>query len=330
MRISFEEISATLSEILTRYGFTLEKSGLIADVFARSSLDGVYSHGLNRFPRFIENLKDKVVNPEAEPIREAYFGSLERWNGNLGAGILNALHSMKRASAIASESGIGCVSMANTNHWMRGGTYGWLAADMGYIGICWTNTSPNMVAWGSQNSLLGNNPLVIGIPRTEGHIVLDMALSQYSYGRIQNHARKNQDLPFPGGFDERGNLTTNPAAILNTEKTLPIGYWKGSALSFVLDLIAAMLSLGDPTIRIGKRKTECGLSQVFIAINIQWLDPDYLKNLTDEVVKNLQIPNSSDDSGPFYPGENTHRRRIENQRLGVPVEPEIWNAIKQL
>ena len=59
---------------------------------------------------------------------------------------------------------MGAIALANTNHWMRGGTYGWQAAEAGLFGICWTNTLANLPAWGTASPVLGNNPLVIGIP----------------------------------------------------------------------------------------------------------------------------------------------------------------------
>ena len=104
--------------------------------------------------------------------------------GGGGPGNLNAQASMSRAMALGREHGIGCVALGNTNHWMRGGTYGWQAADAGMIGICWTNTLANLPAWGAKMPGLGNNPLVIAVPRPEGHVVLDMAMSQFSYGAL--------------------------------------------------------------------------------------------------------------------------------------------------
>ncbi|STM18251.1 2,3-diketo-l-gulonate reductase [Escherichia coli] len=49
---------------------------------------------------------------------------------------------MDRAIELAADHGIGLVALRNANHWMRGGSYGWQAAEKGYIGICWTNPSP--------------------------------------------------------------------------------------------------------------------------------------------------------------------------------------------
>src|ERR1700674_2717218 len=132
---------------------------------------------------------------------------------------------MDRANALSREQGMGCVALANTNHWMRGGTYGWQAAEAGVIGICWTNTLPNLPAWGAATPRLGNNPLVIAVPRGRNagaHVVLDMAMSQFSYGALASYRMRGESLPVPGGFDAEGLLTRDPAAIAASRRPLPI------------------------------------------------------------------------------------------------------------
>ncbi len=331
MRISFKEIQGTLNNILLKHGFIQEKAGILSKVFTESSLDGVYSHGLNRFPRFINNVKDGIVKIDAEPEKIKDYGNIEQWNGNLGPGILNALSCMSGAMKIAGSAGIGCVALSNTNHWMRGGTYGWQAADNGFIGICWTNTQPNMLAWGGKDPVLGNNPLIIAIPRKKGNIVLDMAMSQYSYGKMQTYAHEGKELEFIGGLDLNGLPTKDPQEIISNESALPIGFWKGSGLSFVLDIMAAVLSKGDTSVRVGSRSEEYGLSQVFMAISTEWLDNKFSSRVIQEVLENLH---NSQPKGTgektYYPGEKTLLTRIENQKLGIPVNPEIWAIIKNL
>src|SRR6201996_7905661 len=235
MLIAFDTLKAEFKRVLLAYGFSENKAGQCAQVFAENSRDGVHSHGLNRFPTFIQYVKEGLVVPAAEPTREAGFGSLEQWDGHLGPGMLNAKFCMNRAIELANENGIGCVAIRNTNHWMRGGTYGWQAAEAGLIGICFTNTIANMPPWGGIDPLLGNNPLIIGVPRKNGHVVLDMAISQYSIGKLNLYKFKGEQLPLPGGYDNSGKLSTDPAAILESQRVLPIGFWKGSGLSLVLD-----------------------------------------------------------------------------------------------
>ena len=79
-------------------------------------------------------------------------------------GTFKCYHAADRAMQLATVNGIGCVALANTNHWHRGGTYGWRAAKKGFAFICWTKTIDNMPAWGAKDARLGNNPLVFALP----------------------------------------------------------------------------------------------------------------------------------------------------------------------
>ena len=184
LRVPFAEVASTLAAILVGKGFEPHRAEHSARLIAETTRDGVYSHGIERFPRFLETIRNGTVDVKATPGLVLQFGSIERWDGHRGPGNLNAWASMARAIELSAEHGIGCVALANTNHWMRGGSYGWQAADAGVIGICWTNTLANLPPWGAAIPALGNNPLIIAVPRPAGHVVLDMAMSQFSYGAL--------------------------------------------------------------------------------------------------------------------------------------------------
>jgi 3-dehydro-L-gulonate 2-dehydrogenase len=328
LRVPFDELRDVLGRALCGLGFDLERAHLCARLFAETSRDGVYSHGLNRFPRFVAQIRKGVVDVRATPERIASVGALERWNGRRGAGNLNAHASMARAIELCRQSGIGCVALADTNHWMRGGSYGWQAAEAGVIGICWTNTCPNLPPWGGARPLLGNNPMVMAVPRAGGHVVLDMAMSQFSYGALESYRLRGALLPVDGGFDTQGKLTRDPAAIEASQRPLPIGYWKGSGLSLVLDLVAALLSGGSATHQISSDPIdESSLSQVFVALDLASIDKDGIaEDLARRVVESLR----AGSEGPRYPGEHTLQVRRENLELGVPVEPRIWEEAQRL
>lgn len=88
----------------------------------------------------------------------------------------------------------------------------------------------------------------------------DIAMSQFSYGKLEDSSRNDKELPLVSGFDKNGNLTKDPNAILKTKGPLPIGNWKGSGLSLLLDLIAMILSGGKTSYEIGKFEIEHDLS----------------------------------------------------------------------
>ncbi len=158
IRVPYQEVFDTLFRALLKLGFKPERAQLCARLFTDTSRDGVYSHGLERFPRFVRGIRNGLIDIHATAELVSACGPLERWNGRRGPGNLNAHHCMERAIALSRAHSMGCVALANTNHWMRGGSYGWQAADAGVIGICWTNTMPNLPPSGASDPRVGNNP----------------------------------------------------------------------------------------------------------------------------------------------------------------------------
>jgi len=333
-RIRFEEMQATIKAAFVIAGMPEEKAGICARIHAESSRDGVYSHGLNRVERFVDYILKNWVDVHAEPTLAHGLGAMEIYDGNMGPGVLNAIFSMNRATEIAAMSGFGIVSLNNTTHWMRGGSYGWQAAEKGFIGICWTNTESCMPAWGAKSEGIGNNPFVMAVPRKGGHLVLDMAMSQYSYGKLQVTRMKNHRLPFPGGFDQEGNLTDIPGSIEQTRRILPMGYWKGSGFAILLDVIAALLSGGLTTAGIDQfGKGSCGsCCQVFIAIDPLKINTrEFIDHALEQIIGQIKGSVPANDGGEiFYPGEQSLRTRSENMELGIPVDDGVWAKVKEL
>jgi 3-dehydro-L-gulonate 2-dehydrogenase len=333
-RIPYRDVEDRLAQVLERLGFAADHARTCARLFAETSRDGVYSHGLNRFPRFVEQIRQGIVNPAARAERVGGFGAqsmaIERWDGRGGPGNLNALACMDRALALSRQNGLGCVALANTNHWMRGGTYGWQAVEAGAIGICWTNTMANLPAWGAPEPRVGNNPLVIAVPHADGPVVLDMAMSQFSFGALESYRLRGEALPVDGGFDGEGRLTRDPAAIEASGRALPIGYWKGSGLAMVLDMLAALLSGGLATHQIPVDIIrESRLSQVFLAFDLGAIDAAGSREaVVAGILDSVRGPGGA--ARLRTPGERIARTRRENLEQGIPVDDGVWQRICEM
>ncbi|TWO34081.1 3-dehydro-L-gulonate 2-dehydrogenase [Seonamhaeicola sediminis] len=329
LTITSQEMKDVLYALFKKYEFTESKANLLADVFTQNTLYGINSHGINRVPYFIETVKKGIVKIDKEAKKVEAFGNIERWDGNQGSGIINAVTCTNRAIALAKKGGMGLVALRNTNHWMRGGYYGWQAANENCIAILFTNTKPNMPAWGGKENRIGNNPFVVSIPRKEGHIVLDMALSQFSFGKINDYKLKGEQLPYLGGWDEDHNLSRNPEKILKTEKGLPVGYWKGSAFSIVLDMIATLLSAGNSTYKIGLSEYETAISQIYLCIYPEiFPDKALQQTLLNEIINYTHdtAPNK-DGKMTYYPGERSLNAMKHNIKDGMNVNAEIWQKV---
>lgn len=327
MRVSYLALKSEFGRILLELGFEERKAKLCASIFAANTRDGVFSHGINRFPLFVQYIKEGLVDIHAEPQVVGRNGTIEVWDGQLGAGPYNATLAMDRAIELSKEHGMGCVALRHTNHWMRGGTYGWQAAEAGCIGICFTNTIANMPPWGGREPRLGNNPLVIAVPRAGGHVVLDMAMSQFAYGKMQQYEREGRELPVPGGYNESGQLTTVPGEVVHSQRALPVGFWKGSALSMILDVVLAALTGGQPVAKITEDVKEKGVSQAFLCLH----QSHYHEALIEEIIRYTKTSTPAAPGDRIqYPGENTLATRRRHEAEGIPVEEALWAQIRAL
>jgi len=328
IRIKFKTLEEVIEKTFLNEGIKPNKAKLLAKIMAESSLDGFQSHGINRVPMMVEYIRKDFIKPKNEMFQIGGSNLYKQFDGNFGIGPINAWECTTEAMQAANENGLGLVTLRNNNHWQRAGTYGWKAANEGFILICWTNTIPNLPPYGSKKNLVGNNPFVIAIPRKGGNIVLDMAMSQFSYGKIASYARRNKELPEFGGYDGNNNLTKDAQIIREKGRHLPIGFWKGSSLSFVLDIVAAILSGGNTTRIIGEKGVDTGLSQIFIAIDpSKFGNREFQENLIFQTIEQFKSVSVEEGSDIRYPGEATLRRRKENLEKGIPLEEEIWEKV---
>ncbi len=334
LRVPYETLKETIKQVFLNIGMDPDRAETCATIHAQSSADGVESHGLNRVPRFVTYVQNGWIDMEATPELVGAKGAVENYDGHMGIGIINALFCTDRAVQLAKEHGIGCVALKNTTHWMRGGTYAWRMADAGYAGLCWINSESCMPLWGSDECGVGNNPFCMAIPRDDGNIVLDMAMSQYAYGKMGVYRLAGEQLPYPGGFDKDGNLTCDPGAIEESMRALPIGYWKGSGMAICLDLAAAVMAngLAGSDLNAGESGSCGGCCQIFIAY-----DP-YLFGTKEEIQDKVNRPvDAAHATHPDHeggsvslPGERTVKTRKKSMEEGVSVDEAVWAQVQAL
>ena len=142
-------------------------------------------------------------------------------------------------------------------------------------------------------------------------------------GKLAIFQKMGVQSPTPAGFDQTGNITSDPAAVINGGTAMPIGFWKGTGLALMLDLVASILSAGLSTTDLGKQSWEHKVSQVFLAIDARKLGGE---DTTERIIAALK----KGEPGVLYPGERVLRTRRESITHGVEVDPDVWNNILQL
>lgn len=332
MQVTFEELKSEIRRVLLKFGVNEGKADILSSIYAENSLVGVYSHGLNIFVNTCERIRKDIVHAKAEPEKVGGLGGFERWDGKMGLGPYNAYCCATRAVELANTHGIGCVSIRNTNHWGRAGKYSGLMAQAGMIGICMTNGTSCMATWGGTTSRIGNNPVTMAVPTNEGIVAVDMAFSQFSNGQLNNYKAANKMLPVMGGYDENGDLTNDPSAILQTKKMVPVGFWKGAAFATLTDLIVSCASLGNNTKKLDDIGADMSISQMYIAINFAALgDEDVARAICSETLAYIKDTELAPDvESVRFPGQSLIDTKQKNLLNGIPVRDDMWEKLKAM
>jgi 3-dehydro-L-gulonate 2-dehydrogenase len=189
-----------------------------------------------------------------------------------------------------------------------------------------------MPAWGATDPRLGNNPLVFSVPYKDEAIVLDFAMSQYSYGKLETLKEEGRSLQYPGGYTKSGEISNDPAEILESWRIMPAGYWKGAGISLLLDILATILSGGRSTHQIKSCATEYSVSQIFIAINLKRLHNfPAIDNSINQIIEDLHKSIPVDPSEEIrYPGESVLQIRKENLEKGILVNRATWEKLLKI
>ena len=328
--VQYEEAVKRMARGLERF-LNAQDAKRFAEIFAGNSLDGVYSHGMNRYPRYLSDMESGLCDAKVtQAERVSGLGGLEVWDAHFGVGPLIAQQMAERAIELARTHGIACVALRNNSHWLRAGRYGLMMADAGMMGLCMTNTCMNLVAYGAKEPSTGNNPITIAIPRRAGSLVMDMAVSQYAFGKLEIMAQEGGMLDTPCGYDTDGNLTNDPQKIVESGLMTPMALWKGSALSIMIDLMVSMLSLGRTSLAIGTPADgEKGMSQMFVCMNpAAVIDMDKAEAQMEKTIAFLNSLEPKDGvHGVHAPGENLERTRARNRERGIPVTEDTWQKI---
>ena len=240
-------------------------------------MQGKGSHGVLQAEAYLDRLIAGSISTvdEIGIIRDG--GSIVVVDARQMLGHLAAEQAMRLAVARAHEHGLALVAMRNGFHFGVAGRYAGMAAAAGCVGIVMCNTRPMMPAPGGLERLTGTNPLAIALPTSEEPaIILDIATSAGSMGRIREALAGGREIPDGWALAEDGTPTTDPAEALKGA-LLPAAGPKGFGLSLVIDLLCGTLAGGGWGPTLGEMRGDLSKpyngSSLFLAIDIAAVRP---------------------------------------------------------
>jgi LDH2 family malate/lactate/ureidoglycolate dehydrogenase len=319
-----------------------------AEVLVTADSWGIETHGVARLRNYYEMLVRGFANPRPHIQVIRQLPACAALDGDNGLGLVVGPKANKIAMEKAELAGAGWVSVCHTNHFGIAGYYPWKALTQDLIGWAMTNTTPQVAPlWGAER-MLGTNPIAIAFPGCEEPpIIIDMATSTTSYGKIENAIRKAETVPTGWIIDGKGKGTVSPEEMINGGAILPLGIdrehggHKGYCLSALIDLLCGVLSganwgpfvppfpyhLKPPQRVVGK-----GIGHFFGALRIDgFIDPDEFKRQVDEWIRVFRATKPAPGTpGPLIPGDPERSARDFHSREGVLLLSPVVKELREL
>ncbi|GAA1085082.1 MULTISPECIES: Ldh family oxidoreductase [Streptomyces violaceusniger group] len=223
---------------------------IMAASLVEADVMGVSTHGLNRLESYLGQLRagQVEVRPIEATVKEGPASVLIDAGGGLGAPV--GIRTVEALISKARSCGVALGAVRKVAHFGAAGFYTRHAARSGFLAVAASSSSASVVPFGGRGPRIGNSPISFATPGVEHpELVMDMALSTTSRGRIKLAADKGEDLPEGWAVDSSGAPTTDPEAAL-AGGVLPSGGHKGSALSLMVEMLASGLAGANLTQQI--------------------------------------------------------------------------------
>lgn len=316
-RVEASSLQAVVASMLEAVGASEEDSELVASLLVDADLAGVASHGVQLLPMYVDRILAGSVDPTAHAVVVMDADAIAVLDCQNGLGHVTATQAMRIAAEKAEAYGIGLLAARNAFHFGMASHFTVMAAEEGKIGIASSNTRSLMPAPGGTERLVGNNPISIALPSAdESPLVLDIALSEATMGKIRLAAASGLSIPPTWATDEGGEPTTDPVAAI-AGMLLPAGGHKGFGFALTIDLLCGLLSGGGYGDSVNPLYGDLSLpynsSQLFMAIDVERFRPltDFQKAVADAADRVRSSGRRPDVSHIYVPGDQKMLRRRE-------------------
>ncbi len=328
--LSVAELTDLVVAVLTRHGLAPESARAVARVVAAAERDGSRSHGLFRLPGYVATLKSGWIDCDARPeVTDAAPGlvAVDAANGfaqpALAAGTPLLIEK-------ARSQGIAAMAIRNSHHFAALWPDVEPFAEAGFVALAFVNARSRVAPWGARKKFLGTNPMAFACPRPGGPpLVWDQASSVVAQGEVLLAAKEGHALADGIGLDSNGDPTTDPKAVLEGGAMLAFGGHKGSAIAFMVEILAAAVTGGrfgfeDGSAAFPGAQTS-NAGQCVILIDPVRTGGEGVGQRLSGLFEGLAGAGVS-----RLPGDARHARRRKSVAEGIAVPAETYETVQRL
>jgi L-2-hydroxycarboxylate dehydrogenase (NAD+) len=336
-RVSADRLRTFISQAFEKAGLPADDAEVLGELIAEADLRGTDTHGVFRMPLYVRRIKAGGINlrPNIRIVEERPSTALV--DGDNAMGHLVMRFAAQTAIAKARETGVGWVGARMSNHAGPAALYAMMPLAHDMIGLYFAVGSNNhLPPTGSAEALLGTNPIAVAIPTDcEPAVVMDMAPTVAAFGKVRLKAAQDEPMPVGWMIDRAGNPLTD-ARRAGEGFLLPIGDYKGYALSLIIGLLAGTLNqaaFGRDIVDFLKQPdAPTNTGQSILAVRVDAFCPvDVFKRNVDVAVRTMRESQRLPGVERIWlPGEQSHTKRIERLVRGIPIPSTLHNNLDEL
>lgn len=336
-RFSVERLENFINSVLTSHGFLKTHARICSTRMIESDLRGMHGHGVFRLPSYCQRIREGGYNksPNIKIQRETPVSALVKGDNGLGQVVMTK--AVDLAISKAKKSGMAWVGIQQSNHAGAGGVYTSLSLRHDLISMYMAVGNANLLPpWGGVDQLLGTNPISFAMPTgKEPPLVLDMATTVTSYGKVKVNAQKGEPMPIGWMVDRQGRPLTDPSKV-KEGFLIPIGGHKGYGLSLVIGCLAGVLNaaaVGSAVIDFNKDfKSPTNTGHIYFAMKPDlFRDLDEYKAEMDLKLREIRESTPMEGTGPIrVPGEMALIREKEMRVQGIPIAPKVLADLQKI
>ncbi|MCM2679577.1 Ldh family oxidoreductase [Echinimonas agarilytica] len=327
-------VEAELKELalkkLLNAGLDAKTAGEVVDVLVHADATGVHSHGVMRVEHYCERLSRGGLNANAKFSIEQVSPSVAVLDSDDGMGHSALIAATNHAIELATETGLGFVSVKNTSHCGALSYFMEQATAAGKIAISMTQTDTCVAPHGGATKFLGTNPIAFGFP-VEGStpVIVDMATSATAYGKLLHARETGQPIGKGLALDKDGHETTDPNDAVTL---LPFGGHKGSGIALAIDALTGILmgaNFGNHIVKMyGDYEKMRKLASLVIVIDPAKLgNPLFAMTMATLVNELHQVTPAPGVDKVLAPNDLQVAYRAECDRSGIPVAEGVYNYL---
>ena len=329
--VGHEELKRFIHDVFVFTGATGDDADAVADGLIWANLRGVDGHGVSRLPRYLKYIDSGEIDVKAQPELIADRAATFIIDGHHGFGPVACMQASALAVARAKQAGVCYGLIREATHTGAVGRYAQWIAERGCAAIILAAGQTLMAYHGARVASLGTSPIAIAVPSGHGAIVLDMATSTISNGKILLARATNEALPEGTVLTAAGEPTTDPRM---AEILLPLGGPKGSGLSFMFEMLASVLGSAPIQARVlgpEKRKRHTANMSI-IAIDVAAFRPlgEFTSDADMLAALIKALPRQSGFDEILLPGERASRTEVQRRKSGIPISGKLWDELEAI